>query len=89
MHGFQLGRSPLGRLKGAAGRWTPELERDWVPLRPELVGEVVYDRLDEGVRFRHPAHFRRWRPDRDAASCTFAQFEAESSWEAQSVLMGG
>ncbi len=88
-HGFQLGRSPLGRLKGAAGRWTPELERDWVPLRPELVCEVVYDRLDEGVRFRHPARFRRWRPDRDAASCTFAQFEAESSREARSVLMGG
>ena len=45
---------------------------DWVPMRPELVCEVAYDHL-EGVRFRHPARFKRWRPDRDARSCTVEQ----------------
>ena len=73
-HGFNLGRSPLGRLRGAAGRWTPEMEPDWLPLRPERVVEVAYDQVDLG-RFRHPARFVRWRPDRDPPSCTFDQLE--------------
>ena len=71
-HGFGLEGGSLGRLKGTAGRWTPDLRRDWVPVRPERVAEVSYDHL-EGVRFRHPARFVRWRPDRDPRSCTVAQ----------------
>jgi ATP-dependent DNA ligase len=70
--GFLIDPSPLGRLKGAAGRWTPEMAMDWVPIRPERVCEVEYDRLD-GDRLRHPARFLRWRPDREATSCTFDQ----------------
>ena len=75
-NGFLIGGSPIGRLKGAAGRWTPEMELDWVPVSPERVCEIAYDHLD-GDRFRHPVRFRRWRPDRDARSCTFDQFELE------------
>jgi len=71
-HGFLVGGGRLGHLPGAAGRWTPADTRDWVPLRPELVCEVAYD-IWEGDRFRHGARFRRWRPDRDASSCTLAQ----------------
>ena len=72
-HGFNVGRSPTGRLLGAAGRWIPgEMTQDWVPLRPELVIEVAYDQVD-GHRFRHPARFRRWRPDRDPRSCMLDQ----------------
>jgi ATP-dependent DNA ligase len=26
-------------------------------------------------RFRHNARFRRWRPDKDPADCTYAQLE--------------
>ncbi len=70
--GFLIERSPLGRLKGAAGRWTPDMAMDWVPLRLERVCEVVYDRFD-GDRLRHPARFLRWRPDREPASCTLDQ----------------
>jgi ATP-dependent DNA ligase len=81
--GFNLGRSPTGRLKGSAGRWDPaEMEQDWVPLRPDLVCEVRYDQLDAG-RFRHPAKFLRWRPDREARSCAFDQLaivSAEPPW---------
>jgi ATP-dependent DNA ligase len=73
--GFGLERSPLGRLLGAAGRWTPEeMVRDWIPLRPLRVCEVAYDQLDDH-RFRHPARFRRWRPDRDPRSCTLDQLD--------------
>jgi ATP-dependent DNA ligase len=73
-HGFLVGGGRLGHLPGAAGRWTPADERDWIPLRPELVCEVSYD-IWEGDRFRHGARFRRWRPDRDGPSCTMAQME--------------
>jgi len=72
-HGFNLGHSPVGRLAGSAGRWDPrEMEQDWVPLRAERVCEVAYDQLD-GQRFRHPARFVRFRPDREPRSCGFDQ----------------
>ena len=71
-NGFALDGGHLGRLAGAAGRWEPGMTTDWVPLRPVLVAEVAYAQVD-GVRFRHPARLVRWRPDRDAASCTVEQ----------------
>jgi ATP-dependent DNA ligase len=67
-HGFLVEGSRMGKLKGAAQRWVPEMGQDWVPLAPVRVAEVAYDHLD-GDRFRHPARFRRWRPDRDPSSC--------------------
>jgi ATP-dependent DNA ligase len=70
--GFLLTGGPTGRLPGAAGSWTPDLPRDWAPLAPERVCEVAYDQLDDH-RFRHPARFRRWRPDREPRSCTLDQ----------------
>jgi ATP-dependent DNA ligase len=70
--GFLVEGSAMGRMKGAAARWVPEMGLDWVPVEPELVCEVAYDHVDVD-RFRHPARFRRWRPDRDARSCTLAQ----------------
>jgi ATP-dependent DNA ligase len=70
--GFTIGASPLGRLPGSAARWTPDMEHDWVPLRPARVVEVGFDQVD-GDRFRHPARLIRWRPDRDAPSCTIDQ----------------
>ena len=70
--GFTIGASPLGRLPGSAARWTPDMEHDWVPLKPEIVVEVGFDQVD-GDRFRHPARLLRWRPDRDAASCRLDQ----------------
>jgi ATP-dependent DNA ligase len=72
-HGFGLEGGSLGRLKGVAGRWTPDLQLDWIPIRPVAVCEVAYDHLDS-LRFRHPARLVRWRPDRDPRSCTLEQF---------------
>ncbi|MDP9070787.1 MAG: ATP-dependent DNA ligase [Actinomycetota bacterium] len=72
--GFALERGPMGRLKGAAGAWDPAtMAQDWVPVRPELVCEVGYDQVDTTGRWRHPARFCRWRPDRDPKSCTADQ----------------
>ena len=58
-----------------------------MPLRPELVVEVAYDQM-EGTRFRHTAQFRRWRPDRDPASCTYEQLELPVSYRLSDVLAG-
>ena len=53
-------------------RWSGNKNLEFVPLRPERVVEVKYDRM-EGDRFRHTTQFVRWRPDREPQSCTFAQ----------------
>jgi ATP-dependent DNA ligase len=74
--GFIIGASPLGRLKGSAARWTPDMEHDWVPLRPTVVAEVAVDQVD-GDRFRHPARLHRWRRDRTPESCTLDQLERD------------
>jgi ATP-dependent DNA ligase len=73
--GFALEGGAAGRLAGSAGRWAPDMELDWVPLRPNRVCEVTYTHVD-GRRWRHPVRFVRWRPDRDPRSCTFDQFPA-------------
>jgi ATP-dependent DNA ligase len=76
--GFLLEGGPTGRLKGAAGRWSPDMPQDWVPLAPACVCEVAYDHLD-GTRLRHPARFRRWRPDRTPLSCRLDQLTAAAA----------
>jgi ATP-dependent DNA ligase len=86
--GFVIGRSPMGRLRGAAGLWTPDLPLDWVPVRPELVCEVSYGQVDVD-RLRHPAQFRRWRPDRDAASCELHQLSADSQEPSRALSAWG
>jgi hypothetical protein len=75
-HGFLTGGGATGRLAGSAGRWLPgEMPLDWVPLAPERVCEVSFDQVDN-ARLRHPARFRRWRPDRVPESCRLDQLAA-------------
>lgn len=62
------------RMPGAPSRWNRDKDLSWQPLRTELVVEVAYEHL-QGDRFRHLAHFRRWRPDKPASACTYAQLE--------------
>ncbi|MFF4232806.1 ATP-dependent DNA ligase [Streptomyces sp. NPDC001820] len=73
------------RLPGAQSRWTGKKDLSWVALRPERVVEVAYDHM-EGDRFRHTAQFRRWRPDRDPADCTYAQLEEPVRYDLSEVL---
>jgi hypothetical protein len=68
-------------------RWNPKKDLSFVPLRPERVVEVRYDYL-EGARFRHPPQFLRWRPDRDPASCGYAQLEQPKPFDLADVLAG-
>ena len=76
------------RLPGAVSRWNATKDLSWLPLRPELVVEVAYDHM-EGTRFRHTAQFRRWRPDRDPQSCTYAQLEEPVRFDLAEVLAAG
>jgi ATP-dependent DNA ligase len=69
-----------GRAPGGPSRWSQGRELDWEPLRPELVCEVAFDRL-ENDRFRHGVGFVRWRPDKSPKSCTLEQLRAEASVE--------
>ena len=73
------------RPGGEPSRWNRDKDTSFVPLRPELVVEVAYDHM-EGARFRHTAQFRSFRPDRDAASCTYAQLERPVRFDLAEVL---
>ena len=78
----QTARTPQSSV---ASRWSAGKDMTFVPLRPERVVEVRYDHM-EGDRFRHTAQFVRWRPDRDARSCTFSQLEEPVGFDLSGVL---
>jgi ATP-dependent DNA ligase len=75
------------RVPGTQSRWSQGKDLSFVPLRPERVLEVGYDHM-EGRRFRHTAQFKRWRPDRDPASCGYDQLEEPVSYDLGEVLNG-
>ncbi|MDT0115924.1 ATP-dependent DNA ligase [Microbacterium sp. PRF11] len=66
-------------------RFSASKDVSFVRLHPERVLEVRYDQL-EGMRFRHTVQFDRWRPDREARSCTFAQLESVNAYDLGDVL---
>ena len=74
-----------GRAPGGPSRWSTDRDLAWEPLRPELVCEVAFDRL-ENDRFRHGVGFVRWRPDKPATACTLEQLKAEASAELRSLF---
>ena len=73
------------RGQGERNRFSSSKDTSFVVLRPERVLEVRYDQM-EGDRFRHTAQFERWRPDRDARSCTFDQLEVPHAYDLGAVL---
>ncbi len=75
------------RTQGTPSRWSAGKDLSFVALRPERVLEVAYDHM-EGERFRHTAQFRRWRPDRDPHSCTYAQLDEPVGYDLADVLGG-
>lgn len=75
------------RLPGADSRWRRSKQRDWEPLRPERVLEVSYDHM-EGKRFRHAAHFVRWRSDKPPSGCGFDQLEVTPAYELAQIFGG-
>ncbi|HUS23552.1 MAG TPA: ATP-dependent DNA ligase [Candidatus Binatia bacterium] len=76
------------RRPGASSRWSAGKDLSWEPLRIGLVAEVGYDHM-QGDRFRHTAQFRRWRPDKPARECTYAQLEVAAPEELASIFGDG
>ncbi len=74
------------RVPGTQSRWSAGKDLSFTPLRPERVLEVGYDHM-EGSRFRHTAQFKRWRPDRDPASCGYEQLEEPVSYDLDMVFL--
>ncbi|HEX3680358.1 MAG TPA: ATP-dependent DNA ligase [Galbitalea sp.] len=69
-------------VKGATdrSRFSGNKDVSFVALEPTRVLEVTYDQM-EGTRFRHTVQFVRWRPDRDARSCSYEQLERPIAYD--------
>ena len=76
------------RIPGGQSRWSQGKDLSWEPLRPELVAEVAYEHM-QGSRFRHLAHFRRWRTDKKPSDCTYAQLEVVPPHELAQIFATG
>jgi ATP-dependent DNA ligase len=82
----QDGGEDWSRMPGGKSRWSTGRESEWVGLRPELVCEVAYDKLQSGQRFRHATGFRRWRPDKPPELCRFGQIESVAKFDVADIL---
>jgi ATP-dependent DNA ligase len=76
------------RMPGGQSRWSQGKDLSWEPLRPELVVEVAYEHM-QGRRFRHMAHFRRWRTDKKPADCSYEQLEVVPPQELEQIFSSG
>ncbi len=76
------------RLPGHQSRWNANKDHSFQLLRPERVVEIRYDQL-QGDRLRHAGQFNRWRPERDARSCTYDQLETIVPEELKQVFAAG
>ena len=73
------------RMPGGTSRWNRGKDLSWEPLRPERVCEVAYDHM-QGTRFRHAAHFVRWRIDKRLEDCRYDQLEVTPAYELERVF---
>ena len=76
------------RMPGAQSRWSAGKDLSWEPLRIERVCEVKYDHM-QGDRFRHAAHFLRWRPDKRPRDCRYDQLEVTRPYELGRIFSSG
>lgn len=84
-----LADHPWAEMEIGQNRWSSGKDLSFVPLAPTRVAEVGYEHMEgpgEDARFRHTAQFKRWRPDREAASCTYAQLEEVVGYRLSEVL---
>jgi ATP-dependent DNA ligase len=80
------------RMPGGQSRWSrgkQGKEGEWIGVRPELVCEVAYDKLQSGRRFRHATGFRRWRPDKPPEQFRFDQIESVAKFDVASIFPEG
>jgi len=80
-----------GRTPEGGSRWSQGRDLPWHEVRPEIVCEVRFDKMEE-ERFRHGTRFLRFRPDKDPKDCTWDQVRAArrpGDPELSDLLVGG
>ena len=75
-----------GRMPGGVSRWSRGKETEWVAVKPELVCEVAYDKLEAGERFRHATRFLRWRTDKPPRKCGFDQIASAVEFDVRGIF---
>jgi len=73
------------RRPGATSRWNRGKDLSWEPIQLGLVCEVSFDHM-QGTRFRHGSHFKRWRPDKPVAECTYEQLDVTPPQEIKDIF---
>jgi ATP-dependent DNA ligase len=63
-----------GRIPGGGSRWSGGKDLPWHEVRPEVVCEVRFDKM-EAERFRHGTRFMRFRPDKEPKDCGWSQLD--------------
>jgi len=79
-------RANPGRMPGGLSRWSRGKDTEWVAIRPELVCEVTYDKLEGGERFRHATGFLRWRTDKPPKKCGFDQILSAAQFDVRGIF---
>ena len=79
-------RANPGRMPGGMSRWSRGKDTEWVAVRPELVCEVSYDKLEAGERFRHATGFQRWRTDKKPKQCGFDQIASAAEFDVLGIF---
>jgi ATP-dependent DNA ligase len=79
-----------GRMPGGVSRWSrgKGKETEWIAVKPVLVCEVTYDKLEAGERFRHATGFLRWRTDKKPKQCTFEQILSVADFDVLGIFDG-
>ncbi len=75
-----------GRMPGGPSRWSRGMDTEWMMVRPELVCEVAYDKLEAGERFRHATRFLRWRTDKPPQKCSFDQIASAVEFNVRGIF---
>jgi ATP-dependent DNA ligase len=74
-------------MPGGISRWSRGKDTaEWVAVRPELVCEVAYDKLEAGERFRHATRFLRWRTDKPPKKCGFDQIASAAEFDVRGIF---
>ena len=77
-----------GRMPGGISRWSrgKDSNAEWVMVKPVLVCEVAYDKLEAGERFRHATRFLRWRTDKKPKQCDFDQIALAAEFDVRGIF---
>src|SRR5256886_4704710 len=75
-----------GRMPGGLSRWSRGKDTEWVAVRPELVCQGTYAKLEAERRFAAATGFLRWRTDKPPKKCGFDQIQSAASFDVRGIF---